>query len=350
MRPDVLYFPHIEISNIAWLKSAMLMWDRVYRIVPNGYVPNDCDEVKRAIDAGIVRAVNLETDDIQRVVKDFKSFMGNLEFLPAGLDDYQPEYLHHEKIDAHLYPLLEKHARGESDGWIELPREIVRGYMFFLSNQVAKRRNLSRCTDNKFVFGVSPYFSENANISSYVYDRGAELNYSALIFNDVLPFSISHVPMESIIKISSLSADEKAAFRHEIEKFTDEMCECDSKDHADAIFNDFKGKLICAKDNLRKSQGLFSAGAKGSLFTMGVPTSLTAYGALLSAGADPFGIHAIGASIFIGAVAAYQNYKLVRSASKNPCGAGYLIAIEDELSSGNVFPAFDRYMEEFIND
>ena len=48
MKPDsILYYPHIEFKNEAWVKSSLLLWDHVYRIVPENYIPNDSDEIKK---------------------------------------------------------------------------------------------------------------------------------------------------------------------------------------------------------------------------------------------------------------------------------------------------------------
>ena len=44
MKPNsILYYPHIEFQNEAWVKSCLLLWNHVYRIVPEGYTPNDSD-------------------------------------------------------------------------------------------------------------------------------------------------------------------------------------------------------------------------------------------------------------------------------------------------------------------
>ena len=40
-----LYYPTIEFQNYSWLWSASLLWDRIYRIVPESYEYNilGCD-------------------------------------------------------------------------------------------------------------------------------------------------------------------------------------------------------------------------------------------------------------------------------------------------------------------
>ncbi len=135
MRTSVLYYPHIEIADPKWLKTVLLLWDHVYRIVPTTYAPVDDDDTKRAADAGLVRPVTLEKPDLQGIVADFHDFLESLPYMPAGLEpDGEVEQLHREKVDATLYPLLDEYAKGGTKGgWIELPREIVRGYMFYLS-------------------------------------------------------------------------------------------------------------------------------------------------------------------------------------------------------------------------
>ena len=45
-----LYYPTIEFANKEWLWNACLLWDKVYRIVPEGYIPNDRDEIRTLIE------------------------------------------------------------------------------------------------------------------------------------------------------------------------------------------------------------------------------------------------------------------------------------------------------------
>jgi hypothetical protein len=351
MRESVLYFPHIEIQNKQWLKSSLLLWDSVYRIVPQSYAPRDDDETRQAVDAGLVRAVNLEDSDVRGFASEFQDFVKKLPFLPSGLEDMETAQLHPDKVDAHLYPFLEQYAVGESEhGWIELPRDIVRGYMFFLANQVARRRNLARCTDDKYSYAISPYFSEEANFGELLYDREAAGFYSSLLFTDLLPIEISSVPMRDVIGAMSRTKDERAEFRQALLKFTAELHKCESMDHAATIFLDYKRDLLAAKDRLKAAQGFMNKDDIGCLFSVGIPTTLSAYGALVSGTADPFGLYTIGSSLLIGAVAAYFDYKRTRSVTDNPYGAAYLICLDKEFAGSGRYPAFDRYLEEFVND
>lgn len=351
MRESVLYYPHIEIPDANWLKSALLLWDDVYRIVPQSYNPDDTPETKAAVDAGLVRPIRLERTDLLGISKEFKKFLKNVPFMPAGLEAGATSLLHPEKVDATLYPLLEQYAIGEKNGgWIELPKEIVRGYMFFLSTQVARRRKLERATDDKYAFAVSGYFSERANFGDALYDRESPGFYSSLIFDDLLPSHINQIPIKDVIRVAGQTRDERTLFRQELMKFSQGLCECESEEHAKTVINDYKCDLVKAMQALKAAHGFLGKEQKGSLFTMGVPVALTAFGGLISGGANPFGIHTLSSSLLIGAIAAYADFKKAKAAADNPYGAAYLVSLEKQFAGTGTFPAFDRYLEEFVND
>jgi hypothetical protein len=146
------------------------------------------------------------------------------------------------------------------------------------------------------------------------------------------------------------SKDEKEKFREELLRFSGELHVCESNDHAHTIFTDYKNDLMRAKGDLRASQGFLNKGAIGSLFAMGTPTSLTAFGAIAAAATTPFSLTALSTSLLIGAIASYVDYKKTTSSANNPAGASYLISLDKRFSGKNIYPAFDRHLEEFIND
>lgn len=345
MRTSVLYYPHIEIADPKWLKTVLLLWDHVYRIVPTTYAPVDDDDTKRAADADLIRSVTLERSDLQGIVTDFRNYLNSLPYIPAGLElDGEVEQLHREKVDATLYPLLDEYAKGGTEGgWIELPREIVRGYIFYLSAKVAERRLLHRCTDNKYSYANSIFFAEDANFDEFLYDRESSGFYSSLIFQDVLPVDVDCVPMNHILKVAESSRDERLAFRNELQKFTDGLRDCQSKDHAETVLNDYKHELLRAKDNLKRAQGFLGEHDRGSLLTMGAPVSLTTFGSIVAAGVDPFSLITLSSSLLIGALAAYIDFNKSKAASANPYGASYLVSLEREFAGTGNFPAFDKW-------
>lgn len=351
MRQSVLYFPHIEIPDHDWLKATLLLWDDVRRIVPSGYHPNDSPEVRAAVDSGLVKGVLLEKQDLLGVTKRFNKFMDQIPFLPHGLEPNRTSLLHPEKVDATLYPLLDRYAIGERNGgWIELPRQIVRGYMFFLSQHVAKRRKLERATDTPEAFSISSYFSEKANFHEIFTEEKSPGFYASLIFEDIIPSSISSIPISEIIKISERTKDERTVFRDKLIAFSESMLNCESEEYAKTVIFDHKADLLKAKAQLKASQGFLGEMDRGAILTMGIPTALTAFGGLVSGGASPFALHTLSASLLISAVAAYADFNKIKASGPNPYGANYLVSLDESFRKNNAVPAFDRYLNEFIND
>lgn len=43
---DALYYPYIHITNVNWLKSTLLCFPNIRRMVPSGYTPNDSEEIR----------------------------------------------------------------------------------------------------------------------------------------------------------------------------------------------------------------------------------------------------------------------------------------------------------------
>ena len=166
---------------------------------------------------------------------------------------------------------------------------------------------------------------------------------------DIIPKDLSAVSMSNVITAINNSKSEKDEFRKELLHFSGELHRCDSNDHAEVIYTDYKNRLVSAKNELRKRQGFLNKDEIGSLLVMGTPTSLTSFGAI-AAVADPFSLAAISSSMLIGAVASYVDYNKTKSTTKNPAGASYLISLDKRFSNATVSPAFDRHLDEFIND
>ena len=84
----ILYYPSIEFQSTEWVKSSLLLWDAVYRIVPEGYEPIDNDEIRAFVDAGLIRNIVPTDDEKKSIEKKFKRTCKQLEspqYRPAGL-------------------------------------------------------------------------------------------------------------------------------------------------------------------------------------------------------------------------------------------------------------------------
>ncbi len=346
---SVLYGPSIEFRNDEWVKSSLLLWDSIYRIVPTTCTPNDSRAIRLAEDSGLVRQVRLEPDDLSAAYSEFLKFLKGVPFTPAGLDSDPTERVHREKVDARLYPLLDALAiRIDPEGWLSLPRGVARGYMLYLAKAVSGRRNLATATDSADEWAIMPYFKERANFDERLYDPEAKAFYSFMMFTDILPSGLESVEMEEVIAFAAKRRDEKARLRSVLREFSESVITCESQSHAADLVADYEAQIRQAKSDFAKSMGFFDAEQGYSLLTVDLPLTL---GVFASFGAkDPYGLLNISGSVCIGAIAAYWKYDRVKERKRKESYASYLVEIDRKVGSNSRANHANYILEEFIND
>jgi len=346
---SILYYPSIEFHSEEWVKSSLLLWDNVYRIVPSGYKPVDNDSIHEFADSGLVRDIILEESDVKQTGDEFLELCDYLPFIPAGLVPGDEDRIHPEKIDKRLYPSLENIANNFlHDGWLRLSKELARGYMFYLSKIVAQRRNLVRGTDDSDSWSIAPYFTEQANFDEFVCDEGSEGFYCSLFLEDLIPRNIGDVPPKQIIEFVKKRKDLKEQLRIKLDGLYNKLLLINNQDQAFIEVNDFLSQVEFDKKELRKSMDFWKSDIPSSLFAVGVPTTLTALGAFGLSG-DAFSAKKIAGSILIGAVASYTDYRKTQDNTRDSSYASYLLQV-DKLVRPDLPYKLMRNLEEFIND
>ncbi len=351
MKPNsILYYPHIEFQSEAWVKSSLLLWDHVYRIVPEDYTPNDSDEIKTLVDEDLVRNIKLDDKDRGDTFDEFLNLCDKIEnHMPAGLEPSAEERIHPNKIDSRLYPYLDligDHFIDE-DKWLHLSKELARGYMFKLSQVVARIRNLNRGTDDLDAWSINPYFCENANFGDFLQDSTAEGFFCSLTLKDVVPQNIGDVSAQELISFVNRRKDERKLLREKFDDLTSHLAKISNIQHAGQVEMDFVSDLLHSKEQYRMSMDWWKNIPAWSI-TTGVPVSCTVLGTFANLNPeDPFNIFPIAGSLIIGAICAYENFNMTKK-NRDPSYSSYLIDIDNLC--GNVTWQSYRRLEEFIND
>ncbi len=350
MKPDsILYYPHIEFQNEAWVKSSLLLWNHVYRIVPEDYSPNDSDEIKALVDEDLVRDIKLDGKDREDTFEEFLKLCDKIENrMPAGLVPSDEDRIHPGKIDNRLYPFLDligEHFIDE-DKWLHLSKELARGYMFKLSQVVARIRNLNRGTDDLDAWSINPYFCENANFGDFLQDPTAKGFFCSVTLEDIVPQNIGDVSARELITFVNKRKDERKLLREKFDDFTSHLAKVSNIQHAEQVNGDFVKDLLDSKEQYRKSMDSWR-NIKYLAITTGVPISLTALGTFPALGANPFSIASVAGSLTIGAICSYADFYRAKK-NRDPSYASYLISI-DKLCKNVATQSYIR-LEEFIND
>jgi len=344
---QALYYPTIEFSDIEALKRALLVWDRIYRIVPQEYVPQDSSEVRDAASTGAVKDLFVDEQEKSQAAQSFIDFYvkrndsSNMLAWPAGFSTQTFTHINPGKIDAKLVPLFQQLARRfTDDGFLEVPCELAGGYMFYLATSVANRRGLDITTDSSDYWAVGSYFAAGGNFTEQVYGEHADAYLANLAIDDLLPKSLDSVPIDSILRFREDTAQLRHAFQVELKELKDELGRCNNKTHARDIVSDFSNRFEPAKKEYRKSLGFFNKNDVCSLLSVGLPIA-----APMIIGVDPFTPLRLGVGMLLGAVSALGAREMI---DKQRTVASYLVDAERLTRTPNRL--LHKKFEEFIND
>lgn len=347
-----LYYPTIEFRDLGALKRSLLVWERVFRIVPTGYVPNDEPEVTAAVTEGVI--VNLHVDSSEKglAAQHFLDLYRRLDspasplVWPAGFSAPTFTRINPDKIDERLQPLFEQLAlRMTSDGFLEVPSELAGGYMFYLANSVAAQRSLDLLSDSPDYWTVGTFFASAANFTEAVYDESAEAYLATLAVEDLLPKDLEGVSMDAVLRFRENHNQERTAFQKELHALREQVARCNSKQHAQYIVIDFVKQLQRARDDYRGAIGFLSRSHASTLLTVGLPVGLSILSLPAFAGGDPYSATRLATGLLFGAISSLASKALI---PRERSAASFLISAED-LAAGPGL-ALHRRFEEFIND
>ena len=119
-----LYYPTIEFQSYPWLWSASLLWDRIYRIVPEEYETNDPENVRILTETGEI-GIPIHPDSYTKeVAEEFLNKIDSGELQAAALEFDMPEAysrVHQDKVDAkewgQIFPLDNLYCFGNIGAW-----------------------------------------------------------------------------------------------------------------------------------------------------------------------------------------------------------------------------------------
>ncbi len=269
-------------------------------------------------------------------------------YVPTGLIPSDEDRIHPGKIDNRLYPYLDLIGDYfiDENKWLHLSKELARGYMFKLSQVVARIRNLNRGTDDLDAWSINPYFCENANFGEFLQDPTAKGFFCSVTLEDVVPQNIGEVSARELISFVNKRKDERKLLREKFDELISHLAKISNIQHAGQVSMDFVNDLIDSKVQYRQSMDKWKDISALSIST-GVPISLTALGTFAALNGNPFSIAMIAGSLAIGAICSYADFYRAKK-NRDPSYSSYLIGI-DELCRNVTRQSYTR-LEEFIND
>lgn len=344
-----LHYPTIEFNDVDVLKRSLLVWNRVHRIVPAGYIPEDQPEVLTAVAEGVVQDLRVDEAEKSRAAHQFLNFYARREspanrlVWPAGFSTETFTRINPDKIDAKLLPLFEQLAhRLTADGFLEVPHEHAGGYMFYLATSVADRRALDLTTDSSDYWAVGTFFANEGGFTEQTYDEHANTYLANLAIDDLLPDDLNSVSIDQILRFRQDTADLRHLFQKELKSLREEISHCNNKKHAQYIVGDFVNRFERTKAEYRDTLRFFNKSDVCSIFSVGLPAAAAI---VALPGADPYTPIRLATGVLIGAVSALATREM---GHKPRSIASYLVDAERLTRKPNWL--LHRKFEEFIND
>ena len=300
MSARVLYYPWMDVHHVEWLKTALLYWDEVSTLVPEGTpVWRQHPETAAAVDAGFLTALELHPDEDvvrgadaalhNRLGKEWIRTLNRAERSPSN-DPFSatwPLEMTMTISQGKLPFTSVTRSNDPGDAWVRLPTSRAALYLSALAVRAAEKYGLPLYTGEA---GLAPWV-ESLHLGTTLRDdvivparygdpTGSEvrlrwqggLNTNAQearnIHRGVPPLVLVHTALDGIsvkpstdikkiIKFRERHQDELRAFREEMENLARELGRDDYKtvEAMEEIARQIvKTRLQPARDNLKKAR------------------------------------------------------------------------------------------------
>lgn len=237
----ILYYPTIKIKDGAWLRNALLYWDKLSSIVPgSNYNETNSAEVEYLWNIGLYKPtypIELQYNEelckefckkVKKNIKCHRKHPKNNTYSKIHIDKMRMSneaMVHIEKTPSSIldYLLDEGIAKRNCDGpWINMNEHDANVYMATLARYLAKiHGNVEIGTDSSGKF-LYPYISQK---STKKIDRQIYLN---IAMQDILPVPNLDSSLEDIIDFKNQYTNELKSFKRRIDQFQWSLRACEN--------------------------------------------------------------------------------------------------------------------------
>lgn len=359
MNNYALYYPTIEFADYQWLWSAALLWDRVYRIVPLGYKPQDPPNVLALMETGEI-GIPIHPDEYAPdIAKEFIARLESGEWNAAALTgEISDEYkrLHTDKVDVLLRDMIIAMGAGSKQGeWLHVPTDFAAHYMMFLANAIAEKNNLQMLSDSAAAWTGSTYFKFNGGVEDYPSDEYSQ-QLATLVVKDFLPSNILSIRPVDLLSFRKKYRSERQRFLSSIQTWAQRLSDCEDKRILNDIIQDMKKDIELSLKDFRDSLSSLNVITMTGLKSLTFPVATKIASVIGGKDLDPSTLMIVaGLGVAIGLVSGLTDWKQKRRKLLKECDYSYLMHMQGQWKGVAMYDKDYNYylcrkMEEFIND
>lgn len=240
-----LYYPWIDIENEAWLKNAMLYWEKIHTIVPSSIErPYSTKTAQEFYHEGLLLPFHVESSmrDIEELTDDVLKYLESPEgaevLMSKEISEYH--YIHPYKLSEEIRELMEIHPdklpyeirhrierSGRTGDWISVDSRFADFYMTLLATHLSERIGAGLLTDITANNKLATAVRLDAKLSipkgrRYRHDMPLSLAQGTLVDMIFERINIApDTPVRKILEFRTSHADELGRFRSKIAELTE---------------------------------------------------------------------------------------------------------------------------------
>jgi hypothetical protein len=334
---SALYYPYIHPRKSDHLKSALLYWDRIRRIVPNMVINGlgawgDDDDTLVLADHGLLIATQpnvYEEKAAERFFEHLESRAGKFQLDLETAKDLagRNRGIHIEKLGFGIIERLKDLGLAHQFGdWVSMHDEVGAFYMFCLASEMSSQMSSPLLTDSpaETQLGESLLFESNGGdeLTEVLYRVGIKLPS---------PDKLHNVPMSQVASFAAQRAPERKRFREAIEGIIEKVRSTHDANAIDDYLETQKIEIEEAINDMNRTVDELRVGIVTSVAKVTIPTGITALtGYILPISPMVAGIlTAIGLSL--GVVSCYAETRGKLRQARTSAPYHYLTSIETDL-------------------
>lgn len=262
MHDSALYYPYIQFRNPAWLRRAILQWEQIARVVPQGYEgvdpprwwPEQREDLDLLTGEDLVRDVRPEPrlGPITALWAELLAKHGDALAAryrvpgraghadPDGSRGFGPDaraipgvaWILESQVDPALAATMRQLALAvDSGGWIGMDEQIVAAYMTSLANELIRGTTVETITDEARhlrLFGLNSQDALHDALLGGVRPNAtsdAEMLVMTLAVETVCPKDLDHLPMGVVVDLRRKTDEGRRRFKAGIQGMIDEIHE-----------------------------------------------------------------------------------------------------------------------------
>lgn len=343
-----LFYPYLTIDE-AWLKSALLYWEEVRRIVPAEAAETvaanlDGPALREAAAAGLLTNV-LPEPYMDGAANDFRTNILALLKDPGHPAHREAElfltledpgaavtWTHRGKMTEMLVAELRTIGLVKEDKeWVIMPDQVAGLYMVCLAAAAVEQTGDHLVTSDAAFASGGEYMllgePPGAN------DDPASREFLARIGVDFpSPREVASISMTNLLKFREKHAGERLRFRHAVHEVSAVAAKASSEVELKDLLNDKRREVKAALDDHRKSLDELNVKSAAGALCLSVPSVLSAQALAVFSNIDPASATALAAGgLAISGIAWWANHRGSRRKAINDCQWHYALAIKDDL-------------------